>query len=349
MAGKGNRLKEPIVKQEAEEAETGVEEKPVKKIRQKKEKVQPAGPAPFIRMMQDDKTHRIAGLFLLLISVYLLIAFTSYFFTWKNDQSLVNGSWLDLIIYSDKKVDNWLGKLGAIVSHQFIFSWFGLAAYSFVLLSFLGGFKILFKAALMPLKKTFYYSIFTLLFIPPSLSFLFSGKPDLLFLGGGLGYQLNLWLSLSIGKVGTGFLLAFTGLSFLVAAFNLEFKLPGKKQVPGSAEDPDEEIFSRDADDISTGNRLKEDLISETELSIDLPDQYAHRDEIETAPLALTDEPAFKAPVPELHLLDPVLPPAEMELEVSADEDQLQLEIESIRDAEVAADGDLQVVNAEDT
>jgi hypothetical protein len=38
MAGKGNRMKEPIVQAENEEIETVAEEKPVKKVKQRKEK-----------------------------------------------------------------------------------------------------------------------------------------------------------------------------------------------------------------------------------------------------------------------------------------------------------------------
>jgi hypothetical protein len=92
------------------------------------------------------------------------------------------------------------------------------------------GFKILFQASLLPIKKTFKYSLFCLLFFPPALSFLFSSKPDLLFLGGGIGYQINTWLNLSIGKIGTGFLIGFTGFSFLVAVYNFSFKMPSRNK-----------------------------------------------------------------------------------------------------------------------
>jgi DNA segregation ATPase FtsK/SpoIIIE, S-DNA-T family len=237
MAGKGNRMKEPIEKEESVLEDELVVEKPTRKVKQRKEKAAADEPHAVQKILANERTHKIAGLFLLLVSVYAFIAFTSYFFTWKNDQSLVTGSWFDLIRFSDKQVENWLGKIGAILSHQFIYTWFGLAAYAFVLLSFLTGFKILFQASLLPIKKTFRYSLFCLLFFPPALSFLFNSKPDLLFLGGGIGYQINMWLSLSIGKVGTGFLLGFTGLSFLVVVYNFSFKLPSLHKKTVSEED----------------------------------------------------------------------------------------------------------------
>ena len=37
-----------------------------------------------------DKAVKIIGLFLLILSVYFLIAFISYLFTWKEDQSYVS-------------------------------------------------------------------------------------------------------------------------------------------------------------------------------------------------------------------------------------------------------------------
>lgn len=348
MAGKGNRIKDPIMLDEAEETEKPAAQKPVKKIKQRKEKASPENKLAFLSMLKDERTKKISGLFLLLISVYLLIAFTSYFFTWKNDQSLVTGSWFDLIRFSDRHVENWLGKMGAIVSHQFIYNWFGIAAYVFVLLSFLGGFKILFQAALLPLKKTFRYSLFTLFYLPPALSFLFNSKADLLFLGGGVGYQVNMWLSLSIGKAGTGFLLAFTGLSFMVAVFNMKFSLPTAKKVISPSEDGGEILDEED--DFEFGNKLKDERgpSPELELPLELPDEYAHRDEIEGLLDTISESMHDKAPMPELHLLDPELPSSELEIEMPVDEEGLQLEVATIKTSDAEAAGDLQVANPEE-
>ena len=46
--------------------------------------------------LMNSQIIKIAGLFSLLVSVYFLVAFTSYLFTWKDDQSYVkvsNGGW----------------------------------------------------------------------------------------------------------------------------------------------------------------------------------------------------------------------------------------------------------------
>ena len=44
----------------------------------------------FIKFFKDERLHKTIGLILILFAAYLFIAFTSYLFTWKNDQSLIN-------------------------------------------------------------------------------------------------------------------------------------------------------------------------------------------------------------------------------------------------------------------
>src|ERR1700743_3577696 len=47
----------------------------------------------------DGRIVKIAGLFLLILSIFFLIAFTSYLFTWQEDQSYLsstNGGWHNL-------------------------------------------------------------------------------------------------------------------------------------------------------------------------------------------------------------------------------------------------------------
>ena len=48
------------------------------------------------KLAKDERTHKIIGTVFLLISIFLLISFLSYFFTWKEDQDKVfnNSSFL---------------------------------------------------------------------------------------------------------------------------------------------------------------------------------------------------------------------------------------------------------------
>ena len=136
-----NRIKQeqPANNETAAENEEGVQ--PKRKKRVPKEKINPF--QPIINFIKDERLHKVAGLTLILASIILLVAFTSFLFTWKADQDKVSGSWWELFFGSDDAlvsatpvvVDNWLGKVGAVVAHVFIHKGFGIVSYFFVAFS----------------------------------------------------------------------------------------------------------------------------------------------------------------------------------------------------------------------
>ncbi|MGB0888150.1 MAG: DNA translocase FtsK 4TM domain-containing protein [Vicingaceae bacterium] len=176
-----------------------------------------------VTKVSDEKLTKSVGLFLLAFSAFLLLAFSSFLFTWKIDQNIINNHWNDPSI----KVENWLGKLGAYTSHQFIFNGFGVASFLFVFLAFILGFRILFKSNLLPLKKSFKYAIFSIIWLSVALNYLLPSSP---ILGGAFGFQTNVWLGSIIGSIGVLLFLVLSGLIFLVFNFNISFNfLPAKK------------------------------------------------------------------------------------------------------------------------
>ena len=76
----------------------------------------------------------LLGGFLILVGILLFVAFTSYFFSWKVDQS-------NLSLLADRSVEssNLLSKLGAEISHLFIYEGVGIAAFIFAYLLLLSG------------------------------------------------------------------------------------------------------------------------------------------------------------------------------------------------------------------
>ena len=175
----------------------------------------------FLSFYKDERLQKITGLSLLLFSAYLLISFTSFLFTWKTDQDKLYGSSWELVTNNEVIVDNWLGKFGAILSHQFIHGWFGISSFGIVLLFFLFGFRVLFKVNLLPLNKTVKHTVFNTIWISAFLGYLFDDS--LFYLGGGFGYQTHLWMASLIGHVGTGFLLFFVLIGFAILNFNISF------------------------------------------------------------------------------------------------------------------------------
>src|ERR1700712_873640 len=81
------------------------------------------------QVIRDERTHKITGAVFLLISIFLFIAFTSYLFTWREDQDKVFKGISVLKPSQDLKVANLLGNLGAYISHLFFFKGFGIASY----------------------------------------------------------------------------------------------------------------------------------------------------------------------------------------------------------------------------
>jgi S-DNA-T family DNA segregation ATPase FtsK/SpoIIIE len=195
--------------------------------------------------LNDDRTIKIIGLFFLIVSLYFMVAFTSYLFTWQDDQSYVidaNGGWSNLMKTQQEltemglnqpAVQNWLGKLGALLSHQFIYEWFGVASFLFIGVFFIIGYRMLFKIKVLSITKTLAYSFFLLIFISISLAFFHAFISDYPhFLEGEFGFWTNRLLQAQIGDAGTAGLLAFAGLSVLIIAYNIDFKLPERSAKP---------------------------------------------------------------------------------------------------------------------
>ena len=194
--------------------------------------------ARFKRFMGDERTHKAFGLFLIVASGLLLTAFTSYLFTWKTDQDLMARPWSEFFS-KDVQVENWLGKLGALLAHKFMHGWFGIASFAFVLWSFLGGVRILLGTWLLPKGKTVRWTVMALLWLPALLGFVFRG--ELGFMGGGIGATINAHMQSMMGQVGAGAVLFLAAGAFSMYMFNPSFdwvmRLFEKKAVVNSGEE----------------------------------------------------------------------------------------------------------------
>jgi len=190
----------------------------------------------FSKISNDKKTSQIVGLSFLAFSAFILLAFSSFLFTWKVDQNIINNHWNDPSI----QVENWLGKLGAYVAHQFIFNGFGITSFLFVFLSFILGFRILFKSNLLPLGKSFKYTLFSIIWLSIAFNYILPSSP---ILSGSFGFQTNLWLNSIIGGVGILLFLILTALVFSVLNFNISFNFFPTKNNVISEVDSDEETI----------------------------------------------------------------------------------------------------------
>ncbi|CAN5865264.1 DNA translocase FtsK [soil metagenome] len=215
-------------------AEDPAEPKNEKKNREKKADTAPKAKAPktnttraFItRIREHERLHKLTGAFLVfIVAPYLTVAFISYFFSWQVDQDKVAGA--GNLFLPETHVDNVLGKFGALISHIFIHNWFGVTSFFFPLIALVAGLRLLTGIKILPLGKTFRMGLFFMLFGSIALGFIF--KESFFYLGGIFGFELSTYLSGVVGAVGTGLLLLFSLLAFLIVAFNFSFDFLSKK------------------------------------------------------------------------------------------------------------------------
>ncbi|MFA6923693.1 MAG: DNA translocase FtsK 4TM domain-containing protein [Bacteroidales bacterium] len=220
----------------------------------------------------DNRFFRVTGLIFILLSVYFIIAFSSYIFTWSVDFDKVKGSWLNLVSDNNVKVDNWLGKFGAIISHIFIYNGFGVASYLFVLIFLTIGLKLFIQVAMFNLKKLLGLSFFLIIMISVILGHFFV-KDEFLFIGGVFGYQSNLWLNGALGNIGTTFLLVFSVFIFFVVVFNSSFnwlKLIFSVKEKATLVENDETVENKELKNVLIKDVTEEDTRNESENKIEI-------------------------------------------------------------------------------
>ncbi len=292
--------KENTVKDRSEKAE-----KQDKSVDQglRREKRQQAAPAPeptestekggkvgqFFTFMRSERGRKVLGLLVILVSIISLISCISHFFTGYSDQTM-----------SGKMPANWLGGLGAWISHILVFRGFGLFAILIPLYTGFWGFAILEKKYSPLLFKVLKYVFFAVIWGSVTLEFLslaFWSKPNVL--GGGFGLYVNEMLNYPIGRVGTGLVIVIAFLIFLVVNFNVD--LPFSRLILKKPIEPEVEPVIETED--ATGepvNKVKKGAntpLSEDEEEEEEEDSKSDEFQITVRPVAETpkEEPVVVA------------------------------------------------------
>src|ERR1700753_3056063 len=128
------------------------------------------------QIVKDERTHKITGAVFLLLAVFLFIAFTSVLFTWKEDQDKVFHGASILLPSSNVKVNNLLGNLGALISHQFFYKGFGLASYLFCSIFFIIGVNLLSARRVFSISRNIRYVLAGLLYFSVAFAFITQGS-----------------------------------------------------------------------------------------------------------------------------------------------------------------------------
>lgn len=180
------------------------------------------------KLPDNSRARKATGLFLVLFSMFLLMSFISYLFSWKADDVLLDGRSFNWALLTDPaiEVENMMGRIGAILAHFFIKQGFGIASFAFVLILFVAGTRILTGFQLLPVKQTVANALFILIWLSTFFGYLI-GAGDLLILGGISGYETALWLNGLLGKAGTAIFLLFAAGLWIIIVFDPSFKNAG--------------------------------------------------------------------------------------------------------------------------
>lgn len=177
--------------------------------------------------LTDERVRLITGLVFIFFSLFAILAFASFLFTWKEDQSLFDFSISQIIDNKAISIENWAGKAGFIISNYFIHRWFGVASFGFVFITILLGLSF-WKIKLLPLLKTIKNTLIIILLLSVFLGYFFGEK--WFILGGGHGYYVSHWLNALLGKAGTILLLLLLSFVFVVYRFR-ELYIYFKKRI----------------------------------------------------------------------------------------------------------------------
>ena len=163
--------------------------------------------------LKSETTHFVVGLISVIFSVYLLLAFTSFFFTGAADQSILDNQYPDELMQTGNQIKNYAGARGAQISEYLINNCFGLAAYFIILFLAVLGMKLM-KAYQFRIWKWFMSCTVLMIWFSIALGFIFDGpfENSFIYPGGLHGYNVSNWLISQIGEPGLGLLLFATAI-----------------------------------------------------------------------------------------------------------------------------------------
>ena len=153
------------------------------------------------------------GSFLIITSFLLFVSLSSYFFTWEYDQSNINKI-LDRTINSE----NLLKKIGAEISHIFVYKGFGASSLIFSLLLFVTGLSLFFEFKNLSLLNTWSWGLYYTILLSLILSQIKTVFP---FLGGTVGYETSDFIIDYTGVIGFWSIILFLTLFSMVIHFKI--------------------------------------------------------------------------------------------------------------------------------
>lgn len=256
--------------------------------------VKPIASSKIISAFKSETAHFIIGLSCIIFGVYLLLAFSSFFFTGGDDQSILLHPQEDELMQTDNKIQNYAGARGAQLAQFLINDCFGIPAYAIIVFLVIAGMKLM-KAYQFKLRKWFAGCAVIMIWLSVALGFAFDGafENSFIYPGGLHGYNASRWICSQIGAPGLILLLLVTaiilGASFTRKTIELIRKMfrpslfrhpKATEQADGNEKEavPAETREKPEAEEPAPEPEEDSNEASDTEYSVELPVEAAPRE-----------------------------------------------------------------------
>ena len=226
-----------------------------------------------------NKFKVILGYIFLFLSVTLFTSFISYMYNWKVDQSSI-GSLFDRNI----EVENILGKIGASISHFFIYNLFGISSFIFPVILFISSYYLLFNKKILELFKRINWLLILTIWTTLLTGYLSNYFP---IQTGIVGFEINSFLKTYIGMTGILLIISFIFILSIAVLWNItpnsivtllgNFSLPKKSEENLQEDKLNDEIF----EDIK---------VEDSDLEVNLESKVNDENEIQSEPTEENDD-----------------------------------------------------------
>ena len=150
----------------------------------------------------------VVGVLFIIIAVFLLLSFISYYVSGNADQSQISE-----LANRNVVVENWLGKIGAWLAELFLYDGFGIASFLFVKIFFLIGSYLLVDLPISKINKVAFWDLYAIVTISLFFGLIWDFVPHL---SGVIGYEINDLIQDYAGSIGTIMVLIFSVVVFLI-------------------------------------------------------------------------------------------------------------------------------------
>ncbi|WP_353076909.1 DNA translocase FtsK [Flavobacterium sp.] len=150
----------------------------------------------------------VSGVLFIIIAVFLLLSFISYYVSGNADQSQISE-----LANRNVVVENWLGKIGAWLAELFLYDGFGIASFLFVKIFFLIGSYLLVDLPISKINKVAFWDLYAIVTISLFFGLIWDFVPHL---SGVIGYEINDLIQDYAGSIGTIMVLIFSVVVFLI-------------------------------------------------------------------------------------------------------------------------------------